>query len=113
MKEFDESQLSPPHIVCAAILYKPSEGLDEPTVIAGARHFDAVMRRPERLFRGHQSLIGAPKVKVSDWEQGFIDQHGRFYDRREAMQIVLKNGQPFDAKRNGGNGEELYSEGLY
>jgi hypothetical protein len=47
------------------------------------------------------------------WEQGFIDQFGRFYNRKEAMKAVLENGQPFSLKRNGGSGEELFSEGLY
>jgi hypothetical protein len=29
------------------------------------------------------------------------------------MKIVLETGQKFNAERNGGNGEDLYSEGLY
>lgn len=50
---------------------------------------------------------------VHDFEQGFIDQWGCFYTRTEAMQAVKASGQPFNIKRNGGNDDELYSEGLY
>jgi hypothetical protein len=95
--------LSEPHIVCAAILYNYSE---EPVVITGARHMDCIMRP---IFKLMSEVKGCCPVKI----QGFIDQHGRFYDRRNAMKVVIASGQPFDAKRNGGNGDELYSEGIY
>lgn len=87
-----------PWIVCAAI--KNGE-----LVIAGARHFDKIMH-------GQLSVV-ALVFDVKKWEQGFIDQWGNFYNRQEAMSIVKESGQPFNAERNGGNGKDLYSEGLY
>jgi len=91
-----------PRIVCAAIKY-------ENYIIAGARHFDGIMHKAIDILLG----TGWTKPKVSDWQQGFIDQWGKFYNRKEAMQIVKASGQPFDAERNSGNGQDLYSEGLY
>ena len=70
-------------------------------ILCGARHWDEIMRSQIKIVQG------------MDWEQGFIDQWGRFYNRKDAMRAVLESGQPFDAERNGGNGEDLYSEGLY
>jgi hypothetical protein len=73
------------------------------TVFVGARHFDPVMR----------AQIKRAGLSPLTHEQGFIDQWGRYYTREEAMDVVLVSGQPFDAKRNSGNGEMLFSEGLY
>lgn len=86
-----------PWIVCAAIKRNG-------TIICGARHWDMIMRL---------QVINYPKSKGSEWEQGFIDQFGFFHNRKEAMKIVKESGQPFNAERNGGSAEELYSEGLY
>ncbi len=71
-------------------------------VLCGARHWDKVMRA--QLF--------AMGMKGGGEEQGFIDQFGDFLTRKEAMEIVKKNGQPFDKERNGGD-VYLFSEGLY
>ena len=50
--------------------------------------------------------------KTSEWEQGFIDQFGEFYNRREAMVIAIAGGQEIDIKRGcGGDAKILYSEG--
>jgi hypothetical protein len=46
-------------------------------------------------------------------DQGFIDQWGQFYTRREAMRVVKESGQPFNLERNGSQDEKLFSEGLY
>lgn len=79
-KENSEIELSPPRIVCAAIRQAGD-------VIIGARHFDRwmigdIQRRGEYgVWRGA--------------EQGFIDQHGRFYTREEAWKIADANGQIF------------------
>lgn len=54
-------------------------------------------------------------IDIKGWgaaEQGFIDQFGTFYNREEAMQIVLEGNQHFNITRNGGN-VALFSEGLY
>lgn len=88
-----------PFIVCAACR-RQRDGL----VIAGARHFDNIMT----------SAIAAmtPEGMPRDWvdaDQGFIDQWGRFYDRREAAMLAAQNGQCdpdlFDT--------HLFSEDLY
>lgn len=91
-----EEMKSKPTIVCAA-----SRNRDSNRIITGARHFDMVMRS---------------QIQVSDtlnWEQGFIDQFGKFYTHEEAMLVVKENGQPFNAERNGCPENLLFSEGLY
>lgn len=90
-----------PVIVCAAYRHPHLK-----FVIAGARHSDKIMQPWVKMIR---RFYGAGW----QWEQGFIDQFGKFYNRVDAMQAVLKSGQPFDAERNSGSGDELYSEGLY
>lgn len=92
-----------PVIVCAAI--RDSENF----IITGARHFDMIMHNQLAMYNAFNN---APNKK---WEQGFIDQFGKFHNRKEAMQIV-KNGKQrfmFDAERNGNPADELFSEGLY
>jgi len=83
-------------VVCAAIRI-------DNLIIAGARHFDKVMRSQLNHMDG---------VNASCGEQGFIDQFGDFLTREEAMEIVKKNGQPFNIERNRGD-TYLFSEGLY
>lgn len=91
---------SKPWIVCAAIRRNFH-------IITGARHWDSIMHNQADAYN---AISDAPSKM---WEQGFIDQWGKFYNRKEAMKIVKQSGQPFDEKRNSGNGEDLYSEGLY
>ena len=53
-------------------------------------------------------------VGMQQFEEGFVDQHGRFYGRREAYRIAASNGQI--RRRVGGDatdGGTLYSENLY
>ena len=99
IKDMTEEWQPPKHIkpwmVCAAIR---AEG----KIICGARHFDGVMH-------GVIQLLDEPHGK---FEQGFIDQWGRFYNRTEAMKAVKESGQPFNANRNSGE-KLLFSEGLY
>lgn len=87
----------PPVVVCAACRRGD-------LVVCGPRHFDATMRR----------LVNAMGLReATGWEQGFVDQSGRFLTREEAMVVVRASGQAFDPARNGGDGSALYSEGLY
>lgn len=95
--------LSLPHIVCAACRLGDF-------IAIGPRHFDPTMHKQTEAFYATPS---APERDYSAWEQGFIDQHGKFWSRTQAMQIVKDNGQPFNIKRNGEQDQELYSEGLY
>ena len=84
-------------VVCAANRY-------DDVILCGARHWDSIMRK--------QANKMMPTLPFNE-EQGFIDQFGDFLTRKEAMQIVLANGQRFDETRNGHQSIELYSEGLY
>lgn len=90
-----ETKLSPPRIVCAAIRY-------DIHIIVAPRHFDSLMH----------SQISRLDVKIpsSKWEQGFVDQHCRFYTREEAWVIAEQNGQ---ITRQVSSPGVLYSENLY
>ncbi len=106
-----------PYIVCAAIRQK-NTGL----MVCGPRHYDSVMWSqilsiPHEQFLTLQRLneLPAPNDQIKAWqgaEEGFIDQHGTFYGREEAWQIVKTNGQPLTTDECYGNGC-LYSEHLY
>lgn len=102
---WEENNIEKPQsiIVCAGckINIKGEEYL-----ILGARHYDKLMR--EMINKLDKDTL-QPIVRG---EQGFIDQYGDFYNRKEALEIVKKNGQPFNQKRNGSN-TKLFSEGLY
>lgn len=94
-----------PWIVCAANRFVCGS---ETTIVPGPRHFDETMYALIEALYPHGNMPPG-----SAWEQGFIDQFGRFYTREEAMKVVKENGQPFNADRQGGQDEILYSEGLY
>ena len=66
----------PQFIVCAAM----RKGT---IIVAGARHFDNVMR----------TCIIAMNLGTSEWEQGFIDQKGTFLTRKEAWKAAVKQNQ--------------------
>jgi len=96
-----------PIIVSAACRY---EGI----LIPGPRHWDKTMLRLYGLIKtseGMKNYNSPPDPK--DFEQGFIDQFGRFFDREEAMIIAKESGQMLDLDRNGPDETILYSEGLY
>lgn len=91
----NQAQKSAPFIVCAAI--KTPHG----AIICGPRHFDNTMRQQ----------ISNNKVRFTQTEQGFVDQFGVFYNRRDAMEIAVIQGQirrDFPVKDG-----KLYSEHLY
>ena len=90
-----EHKLSESRIVCAAIMD------DDGNIIAGARHFDRTM---------HKTIENSNYTKQFT-KQGFIDQHGAFFDREEALIIAKKQNQiyrDYDAEATG-----LFSENLY
>jgi hypothetical protein len=97
-----------PWIVCAANRHASSG-----QIILGARHWDKLMQENFNLYM--ESAKSKKHVQGEVWDQGFIDQWGRFYTRKEAMKAVLDSGQPFNAERNCGGQEsdDLFSEGLY
>lgn len=88
-----------PVIVCAANKYGD-------IIVCSPRHHDVTMN--VQIF-----AIGKDKCKPSKGCQGFVDQYGKFYSRKDAMRVVKESGQLFDIERNVGNDKVLYSEGLY
>lgn len=93
--------MNTPTIVCAAIR-------KDDIIIPGPRHFDLTMISLIKKLQTNQTN----QTSFMDAEQGFIDQFGKFYDRKEALQIALKANQNIDYSRNISM-DELYSEGLY
>lgn len=77
------------------------------TLVLGPRHWHMLM---------HDAAEHALGTSYFDheWEQGFIDQHGDWMDRREAWKVAAAAGQIIH--RCGGDttdGGTLYSENLY
>ena len=87
-------------IVASANRY--SNGL----TLVGVRHWDEHMHTQALCYRENGIL---PNDK--DPEQGFLDNHGNFLNRRQAL-IVAKAANQI-VKRVGGDEQELYSENLY
>lgn len=90
--------VTPRRIVCAAIKHKVTG-----RIIAGARHYDKIMRAQIAASEGIKSWRGAA--------QGFIDQFGDFLERDEAC--VVAKAQRQRRHRCGGDEKTLYSENLY
>jgi hypothetical protein len=90
-------------VVCAANIHGG-------VIVLGPRHFDKTMH--DQISQLDDGL--APTCS-SFWEQGFIDQFGKFMDREEAYQVALKAGQiNLHRPKSGGIGNTLlYSEDLY
>lgn len=100
MNDWQPENENETRIVCAAC--KSPSGF----MAIGPRHYDETMRSQIDVFNRSVN-------PVVNWEQGFIDQYGRFWNRKEAMNIVKSSGQEFCKVRNGRQDVELYSEGLY
>ena len=84
-----------PRIVCAANRFENGP------ILIGARHFDQHMH----IQANYMGVKGS-----EPHQQGFVDQYGRFYSRKDAWKIAEKNGQII---RSCGCDGELYSENLY
>ena len=97
----------PQRIVCAA-----NRHLFTHFMVLGVRHFDEHMIQQIDLMREYNpSKAGDQNCR---WEQGFIDQYGKFLDRQQAHQVAQAAGQII--RRVGGDtadGGTLYSENLY
>ena len=90
-------------VVCAANRYHGEY------IFLGARHFDRLMTH---------AIIEADKTKLIDtsrgWpEQGFIDQHGVYMDRKEALIVATAAGQINTQRTKTNPLDELFSEDLY
>lgn len=84
-------------IVCAANKYGP-------VIIIGIRHYDRFMLARLDI----QSDLIDKTLEV----QGFVDQFGKFYNRKEAFIIAKRENQIIGTCGNP-DSEELYSEHLY
>lgn len=91
----DNPRLSEPRIVCAA--NRDASG----HIVCGARHFDGIMHMQIQKMTSY----------TEPWEQGFIDQHGRFYTRQEAWTVAHNNNQII--RQEAHTIGTLYSENLY
>lgn len=85
-------------IVCAAIQHKETK-----EIIVGPRHYDSTMRNQIEKFGGVQKWR-------ANADQGFIDQFGRFIDRKVSWLIAESQGQIIQECSVPGT---LYSENLY
>jgi hypothetical protein len=78
-------------------------------IVPGPRHFSPIMNDILNALRVEYQVEGR---FWDHHEQGFIDQHGNYYTRAQALEVVKMNGQNFNARRNGAS-DILFSEGLY
>jgi len=91
--------MTPRIVVCAANKWGD-------VIVLGARHFDSLM---------HSHIKRLPSLPTSpaEWEQGFVDQHGVFMDRREALQVAINAGQIGRYRPKTNPDYQLFSEDLY
>lgn len=87
----------PVWIVCAA-----NKNKNNGRIICGARHCDAIMNAQIKASEGRESWLGA--------SQGFLDQYGRFYNRKQAWVIAERNNQ---IKKKVSTDGTLYSENCW
>lgn len=94
-------------IVCAANM------LSDGTILVGARHWDTMMANQLYLYLEAKGLTEEDWCKRErlDESQGFIDQFGKFYTRKEAYVVAEKENQII--RSIGYETDELYSEHLY
>ena len=89
-------------VVCAAIRDEREE------LLIGVRHFSPDMRKTMSYMQDFGRRF------KREHTQGFVDQFGKFMDRREAWRVANEAGQIY--RRVGGDeskGGTLYSENLY
>lgn len=84
-------------VVCAA-----NRHLDTNVLVIGPRHYDETMHK-------HIAQLG---YRHHPMEQGFIDQHGDFLSREEAL-IVARAANQIRVKSGDPDSDELFSEDLY
>jgi hypothetical protein len=109
-----DNTLSPARIVCAAIriVYTDDTGHQKARIIASPRHHDQISNPLIGVFIDNEDI----EPKLIESKQGFVDQHCRFYTRKEAWVIAKANDQI--RRRVGGDEDEkgvgtLFSENLY
>lgn len=88
----------------AAVANKADDG----TIFLGVRHFCPLMQQNIDNWMQVNAIKGNPR---SNMDQGFVDQHGTFMDRKEAMIVAVAACQ---IKRSiGYDINELFSEHLH
>jgi hypothetical protein len=102
--------MSKPYIVCAANVFYWDKFPLGYLIVPGPRHFSPIMNDILNALRTEHQVTGR---FYDSHKQGFIDQFGNYYTREQALQVVKMNGQNFNLRRNGCDGDELFSEGLY
>lgn len=91
-----------PYIVCAANRYRDF-------IVTGSRHFSVPMLMTMELVG--MDALHAYAGGVDKEEQGFIDQYGKFWNRRDAYALCIKQGRPL--LEAGGSKSQLFSEHIY
>lgn len=82
--------------------------LEDGTIFLGVRHFCPLMRQNIDNWIKANGIEGNPRPRM---EQGFVDQHGTFMDREEAMTVAVARGQIMRSVV--GYGAALFSEHLH
>lgn len=97
-------------VVCAAIRVPVETEHDQDSttlIITGPHHFDSTMLAVIHRLDANLNTV---------WlcmEQGFIDQHGVFMDRKEALRVACEADQLSMDRLKGHPLDELFSEDLY
>jgi hypothetical protein len=97
----DTSKRSQRRVVCAALY-----DLELDMCVLGARHCDMSM---------HYTICAMPndiRDQLRHGEQGFIDQWGKFMNRKEAFEVATAAGQIIQ-KTGNPDSKELFSEDIY
>lgn len=99
-----ENEMNPELIICAANKFSISNDFDiQEVVISAARHYSPSMNKMIDILE--------QTYTVTEIEQGFITNIGRFVNRKDALEIAKVNNQiRYDI---GYEPDELYSEMLY
>jgi hypothetical protein len=93
-------------IVCAANRFKLKDGGE--LVIPGTRHYSKDMALVLDQIR---DKVVSEQVYGDD--QGFLDQWGNYFTRKEALIIATHAGQINTRRQKGGPVDTLFSEDLY
>lgn len=105
-----------PTIVSAAVMYPDLFNNGKDLVVMCVRHYDGIANDIlDLLDKSYNRVIDKADVSKNARKrpvQGFVATDGKFYTRKQAHAIILRNGQPFidDARFRAG---DCYSENLY
>lgn len=89
-------------VVCAACKYGD-------IIVCGPRHHDDIMASQLDAM----NLDEVKYINDGNYQTGFVDQHGTFMDRYEALEVAIAAGQINTRCKKIEPGDMLYSEDLY